>query len=194
MQKVEKHVVRKGDALYCTLDTLSFRAKNLYNSALYSVRQYFFKTSKYKHHNQVINDFTQQGQADYVALPRKLSQQTIRLVGQNFRSFFGLLALKNASGYDKQVRIPSYLPKRGRYVITFPRDTISKKSVEVSDGLYEHTLCSRDLNLKVRSRVLNPDMVRVVPRGNHYVVEVVYTVPDVVMVPRWWLTEGCFDY
>lgn len=181
MQKTEQHIIKKSNSNYATLDELSFLTKNLYNSALYDIRQHYFTTQKYKHHNQVITDFTKINQVDYIALPRKVSQQTIRLVGQNFRSFFGALTSKKKNKSNAKVRIPNYLPKAGRYTVTFPKDSLSKKVEVLKEGLFEHTLCARELNLKIKSKIKNPDMVRVIPKSSYFVVEVVYTVDDVIV-------------
>lgn len=183
MQRTERHIIRQNNENYSVVSVLSFLAKNLYNSALYDVRQHYFEHKEYKHHNQVITDFTRVNQPDYIALPRKVSQQVIRLVGQNFRSFFGLLKAKQNGSLKTQIKLPKYLEKNGRYVLAFPKDALSKKVVEINDGLFEHTLCGRELGLKIKSRVPNPDMVRIVPKNDYFVIEIVYTVNDVDAVP-----------
>lgn len=47
MQLVERHIIKKGNYYYKELDETSYKSKNLYNSALYYVRQQFFNTGKY---------------------------------------------------------------------------------------------------------------------------------------------------
>lgn len=39
---VERHIIKKSNSLYKELDMLCRLSKNLYNIALYIVRQYYF--------------------------------------------------------------------------------------------------------------------------------------------------------
>ena len=47
MQLVEKHVICRSDPRYATLDAACFASKNLYNAALYEVRQAYIHEGKY---------------------------------------------------------------------------------------------------------------------------------------------------
>ena len=90
MQLVEQHIVKKNSPWYKELSEVLWRSKNLYNSTTYAVRQYYFETKKYLNYSQVQKKFQEECQQDYEALPRKVSQQTMRMVDQNFKSFFWL--------------------------------------------------------------------------------------------------------
>ena len=106
---IEKHIIKKYNSLiYNELDRLCFLSKNLYNSALFAIRQHFFDTEKYLNKFELINKFTKEQQQDYIALPRKVSQQVIYQVDQNFKSFFSLVKNKKSRG---KVKIPKYLDK-----------------------------------------------------------------------------------
>ena len=41
MQLVEKHMISKTDARFALIDRAAFASKNLYNTALYEIRQHF---------------------------------------------------------------------------------------------------------------------------------------------------------
>jgi len=41
MQLAEKHVISKSDPRYAVIDRAAFASKNLYNAALYEIRQSF---------------------------------------------------------------------------------------------------------------------------------------------------------
>lgn len=73
----ERHIIKQNNKHYKELDNLCFLSKNLYNSALYSIRQYYFQNKKYLNKFQLINEFTKNNQVDYIQLPRKVSQQVI---------------------------------------------------------------------------------------------------------------------
>jgi putative transposase len=50
MQLVEQHVIGGNDPSYTVIDEVAFRPKNLYNAALYEMRQAFFTDSCYPCH------------------------------------------------------------------------------------------------------------------------------------------------
>ena len=88
MQLVEKHIVKEGSGDFRVLDELCFNSKNLYNSTLYAIRQEFCKTGLYLSYYKVQKEFQEKNNFDYRQLPAGVAQQTMRLVDQNFSSFF----------------------------------------------------------------------------------------------------------
>ena len=91
MQLVEKHIIKKGHPFYTSLDDLCFKSKNLYNATLYAVRQHFFNTNKFISYYKLQPQFQNDNNPDYRALPANVSQQVMKLVNQNFKSFFSAL-------------------------------------------------------------------------------------------------------
>lgn len=167
----EKIVIKKDNPNYKEIDNLCFLSKNLYNATLYSVRQHFFKEKKFLSYYQVNKTFTETNQPDYRALPAKVSKQTQMLVNNNFNSFFKLLEKKNAGAYDGKVKIPKYLDKiKGRQVVIYPKDALSFKDkgyVKLSKtNLIIETNKTKDVILQVR----------LVPKNNYFVIEIVYEV------------------
>jgi len=60
MKLVQKHIITPNNEFYKDLMDMMHRSKNLYNTALYNVRQYYFKskddtTVKYKYLNYYAN-------------------------------------------------------------------------------------------------------------------------------------------
>lgn len=53
----ERHIIKKNNSLYGELDNLCFLSKNIYNSALYAIRQYYFENKKYLSWVNVNNNF-----------------------------------------------------------------------------------------------------------------------------------------
>lgn len=200
MQLVERHIIKRSDDRFAKLDNLCFRSKNLYNATLYAIRQHYFETKEHLLWTKVTKDFQDRNQADYIALPRKVSVYIMRLVGQNFQSFFGALKSKKAGTNDRPVKIPGYLNKTdGRYVATYTNQAISmewlkKGFIKLSgENVFIKTRRGADLKrvcvgkdkqgkdkYEYKSEV---QQVRVVPKGNHYVVEVIYNVEDVEVLP-----------
>lgn len=74
MQLVERHIIKKGNYYYKELDEISYKSKNLYNSALYYVRQQFFNTGKYINYESLYRKFYDEQQPDYFSLPANVAQ------------------------------------------------------------------------------------------------------------------------
>lgn len=171
MYLVERHIIKNNKEL----DELCFKSKNLYNKALYLVRHHYFKTKSYLNYYEVNRLMVDSKDDNYYALPTRASKQTLRLLNRNFESFFALLKKKRSGNHDKPVRIPGYLDKDGRYVTIFPKDAVSK--VYLRKGIIKLSRLSIEIPTKVTES--NIVEVRVLPRNNHHVIEVVYKVDEV---------------
>ena len=85
---------------------LSYYSARLYNVGLYSVKQYYFNNNAYL--NYAKNYHECKTNENYKLLLSDTSQQILRIVDRNFKSFFGLLKLKTQGKYTEKVRIPHY--------------------------------------------------------------------------------------
>ena len=177
---VERHIIKSNSLEYNELDNLCFLSKNLYNTALYRIRQHYFNTGKYLNKFQLINELTKEKQVDYIALPRKVSQQVIYQVDQNMTSFFKLLKLKNSGKYERKISLPYYKEKNGRNLLIFTNQAISKKQLETNKIIkfgknIQTTICTKQEFIQ---------QVRIVPHGNDYIaVEVLYNKPEPLLKP-----------
>lgn len=162
MRLVERHIIKQSDIRYRELDSLMFLSKNLYNAALYSVRQFYFENKKYLSYYDLQKVFQTNKNVDYYALPCKVSQQILKMVDQNFKSFFGSLRLKN----NKKVRIPKYLDKNGRYNLIYTNQAISLKR----KGYVKLSLT----NCYIKTNKQNIQQVRVFKKNNIITIEIVY--------------------
>ena len=163
---VERHIIKKSNSLYNKLDMLCILSKNLYNFTLYTVRQFYFENKKYINWINVNNQFIKEKQSDYYALPCKVSQQTLKMVDQNMKSFLSALNAKKS-----KPRLPKYLDKvKGRFVVTYTNQAISKK--ELKKGY----IALSKTNIRIKTKVQNVQQVRIVPQNNVIVVEVLYKV------------------
>ena len=162
----ERHIIKKTNPLYSELDNLCFLSKNLYNSALYTVRQYYFENKKYLSWVNINNNFVKDKQVDYYALPCKVSQQTLKMVDQNMKSFFNAIKAKKS-----KAKLPKYLDKvKGRFLVTYTNQAIGKKALQ--NGYVELS----KTNIKIKTKVKDVKQVRIVPQNNFIVVEVLYEV------------------
>lgn len=172
MKLVERHIIKTSDKRFKDLDKFTHLSKNLYNAGLYAVRQHFFEHGTFLSYVDNCHNFSKENNIDYRALPSKVAQQTLKMVEQNFKSFFSLLKLTNKGEYIKKVNIPRYLNKDGRYLTIFTNQAISKKWLK--KGYIK--LSGLDVLIKTKQR--NVNQVRIVPKGNHIVVEVLYEVQE----------------
>lgn len=169
MLLVEKQIIRSSNPLYKELDHLCFLSKNLYNITLYTIRQHYFNTKKYLSYFSIVKDFAKDSQVDYRALPAKVSQQTLRLVDQNMKSFFALLKKKKANKYTNPVHLPKYLDtKTGRQTVHYTKQALGLKK----DGFVK--LAKSDIEFKTSVPNSNIQYLKLVPCGNHIKVLIGY--------------------
>lgn len=166
----ERHIVKPSSPLFSECDNLSFLAKNLYNSTLYYQRQSLFE-SDFQNYYAVNREFTHTNQLDYRALPAKVSKMIQKLVDKNFKSYFALVKKKNTGGYSPRVKPPKYLDKtEGRCIVPYPKDALSLKV----DGYVKLSKTSIMIKTSVPKESIQG--ARIVPKGNHYVIEILYKV------------------
>lgn len=165
MKLVEQHIIKTNNPLFKELDILCFLSKNLYNTALYRIRQHYFESNKYLNKFELINELTKEKQKDYVSLPRQVSQGVVMQVDMNFKSFFGSIK-SNKVNHKKS--IPKYLKKNGRNMLVFPNQSVSIK--ELRNNKLKLSGCKNSID------VLNTNIkqVRVIHKTYYIVIEIVY--------------------
>ena len=173
MNLTETHQIRPNHKLYSICDELCFKSKNLYNAALFEFRQSFFDkeldTLTWQNINRIFN---QNNQFDYRELPSKVSNTVLKKLGNNISSFWSLV---KKSDYNEKVRLPKYLHKTdGRFIVEFNKQTFSNKRDENNNLI----ICQSNLNLKIPTKVEKSQQVRIVPKTDCYVIEVIYEVKE----------------
>ena len=86
MKLAQRHIIKKGHKFWAEIDELSWQSKNLYNAANYIIRQNFIYGHGYLTYNQM--DLVMKQTPQYKALPAKVSQQVLRGLEKNWKSFF----------------------------------------------------------------------------------------------------------
>jgi putative transposase len=169
MQLVEQHVIRANSPQFVAVDKATFAAKNLYNAANYLVRQSFITGTGYLDYYDV--HALMKVHEAYQALPRKVSQQVLRMLDKNWQSFFAALNAyaANPSMFKKRPGLPGYLHKTGgRYMLVYTIQALSKPAL--ARGVIQPS----GLALRIQTHQTRIAQVRIVPKGRFYVVEVVY--------------------
>src|SRR2546428_2997565 len=89
MQLVEQHVIGRTDPRFTLIDQAAFASKNLYNAALYEIRQSFIHEGKYLNYNTIQKRM--QSHEAYKALPAKVAQQVLIQLDNAWQAFFEAL-------------------------------------------------------------------------------------------------------
>ena len=156
MDLTEKEIIYSTDERFVLIKDLCHLSKNLYNAALYDVRQYYFETKSYRTWQSQKLVFTKNHNPDYYALQSNLAGEVLMQVGRQFIGFFN-------DKSNKKKRIPKYKNKNGYNIITFPKLAISKYiKFDRYKQLYTYTLCKKSYNLKIQSSKPNIKMIKFV--------------------------------
>jgi IS605 OrfB family transposase len=169
MRLVEKHVIKRSSPYWKEVDKLAFKSKNLYNRANYEIRQHFFETNQILSYNEMASRM--QSEESYRELPRKVSQQVLRCLDRNWKAWKEATKVyrKNPSKFLGKPKLPKYKDKeKGRNLLVYTIQAISSK--ELRKGWIK--LSGTNLLFSCRQEPINE--VRIVPRLNYYVMEVIY--------------------
>lgn len=125
---VQSNVIRhlsKGQ--YQTLRELCQLSNNLYNVALYNVRQYFFMQKLFLNYESNYHEC--KDNENYVLLQAGVAQQTLKVVDRSFKSFFNLLKKCKTGDYRyHDVKMPHYRKKGGYFNLILSTNAISVKN------------------------------------------------------------------
>ncbi len=171
MQLVEQHIISKNDPSYEAIDQAAFASKNLWNAANYVVRQSFIHEGIYLDNVKVFQQI--KSHEAYQALPRKVSNQVLIQLHKAWVAFFEAMAewREHPERFLGRPHLPKYKHKtEGRNLLVYEKGAISKRALK--RGLL--SLSALGEQVKTRQKKETIVQARVVPRGTHYVIEVVY--------------------
>lgn len=172
MRLVERHIIGGGHRHFGQIDELAFRAKNLFNLATYTTRQEFFATGRVLTY-ETLYERLKDTEA-YAALPAKVSQQVLRGVGSDWKSFKAARAEygRHPEKFRARPRVPSYKDKQsGRHLLVYTIQALSRPALRYGFITPSGTI------FQIPTAARGVRQVRIVPRRNHYVLEVVYEQP-----------------
>ena len=170
MQLVEQHMIDRKDPRYVLIDEAAFKSKNLYNAALYEMRQTYIFEGRYLTYNEM--DKRMQQHEAYQALPAKVAQQVLIQLDKAWTSFKEARKAyeEDPSKFTGRPCLPKYKHKtEGRNMLVYTVQALSKPGMR--DGLIRPS----GLPITVETEYILVDQVRIVPRHGYYVVEVIHT-------------------
>lgn len=143
---VQSNVIRHlSKEQYQTLRELCQLSNNLYNVALYNIRQYFFNQKLFLTYESNYHEC--KDNENYVMLQAGVAQQTLKVADRSFKSFFNLLKKCKTVDYRyHDVKIPHYRKKGGYFNLI-----LSTNAISVKDGYFK-------LPISREYRKTHPDM------------------------------------
>ena len=139
-QQVSKY---KYKQLYILFKKLCKYSKNLYNSALYNIRQYFFNTNKYLNYNN--NYHSIKNNINYKLCEAQIACNILHIIDESFKSFFTL----KEKGF--KCNIPKYLDKNDYFILPTNKIHINKNNEWIIPLSYQ-ILKEYNLTLKSKNR------------------------------------------
>ena len=173
MQLVERHLIRKDDPRFAALDRAAFASKNLYNQANYQIRQSFIHEGKYLPYAEIFHRLKQHDA--YRALPRKVSNSILLQLHKNWLSFFEAMQAyrDDPTSFTGRPKLPGYKDKeKGRFLLIYDKQALGKRAFKKTGKLVPS-----GLPLAIATKLTDWEkiaQVRIVPRLDGYMVEVVY--------------------
>lgn len=169
MTLTERHIIHKSNVNFKKIDNLCFLSKNLYNVGLYILKHYYMETGKHLGYNKLYRKLFDESQIDFRALPVDISQQILMQIERSYRSFFASIVSYNKSKnkFNSVPRPPKYKDKNGRNILVF-----TKNLTRLKDS-YIHFPKRTKLH-PIKTKQQSIQQVRIIPKLDHYVIEVVY--------------------
>ena len=113
---------------YAMLREMCQYSNNLYNVALYNIRQYYFQEKKFLKYEE--NYHVCKENENYGLLQAGVSQQILKVADRSFKSFFNLIKKAKSGEYRfKDIKMPHYREKGGMFNLI-----LSTNAINVKDG------------------------------------------------------------
>ena len=173
MQLVERHLIRNDDPRFAPIDQAAFASKNLYNQANYQIRQSFIHEGHYLPYAEIFHRLKHHD--CYRALPCKVSNSILIQLHKNWLSFFAAMEAyrEDPTSFTGRPRLPGYKDKeKGRNILIYDKQALGKRAFKKTGKLVPS-----GLPLPIATNITDWEkmaQVRIVPRLDGYMVEVVY--------------------
>ena len=163
--RVVSNYLRLSNQQYYLIDTLAYHAKNLYNVAVYNIRQHYHEyqenseillgirpdiavksespirsflpyTRKKSFPYKDVSNYAQtKPNENYSLLHSDVAQQTLRSVEEAYKSYFALLRMYRQGEIKDCPHPPRYLDKNGRFKMAFPASHLTIRGGYVTLGM-----------------------------------------------------------
>jgi len=175
MRRVEQHVIEKTHPQFRAIDEMALASKNLWNLANYSVRQACIFQRTYLNNTATFHRLKET--EAYKALPAKVANQVLLQLHGAWTAFFEAMEVyrEHPERFRGRPGVPKYLHKtRGRNLLVFELGCIWKAELR----LREIAVSQLGRIGETKQQPNSVHQVRIVPKVDHYVVEVVYETEE----------------
>lgn len=159
------------------LNEMTFLSKNIYNSSLYEIKNYYNSTGEFLIYEKNWNIIKLTD--NYIKLPSQVAQQSIKMVDRSIKSFFSSIKKrKKYSNYDKTINLPKFLKKDAHYVLIYTKQSMNIKENKIN--LY----LSKYLTNKYKTKLIVdlPDYIkdneikeiRIIPKNKWFDLHIIY--------------------
>ena len=164
MRLVERHIIKDN-----RFENICQKSGLLYNYVLYQVRQGVFSGNYLKEY-ELSTKLGKENQFDFRNLPCNVSQQVVKQVFQNIKSWIKLKKdyEKNPSKYASKPKLPGYKRGKKQNMLVF-----TTRTCRIKNG-YIHF--AKDIVKPIKTNIGENKLcqVRIIPQATCYVVEVIY--------------------
>lgn len=169
MYFVERHIIRDD-----RFKDWCIKAKNLYNQSLYYWRQSIFGNIKYFNEYELMKLFAEYNEENFRALPANTSQQIIKGLFKNIKSWHKCRKeyTKNPSKFSGKPKLPRYKKELSELYFTYVQ-------IRPVNGYLNFPKMMGIKPIKTNTTKSNFKQCRIIPKSNHFIVELIYIVPDI---------------
>ena len=167
---------------YAYLAEMCRYSNNLYNVALYSIRQYYFENKLFLTYTN--NYHVCKTNENYKLLQAGVSQQILKIVDRNFKSFFSLIKKAKRGEYRfHDIELPRYRKRGDMFVLVLSTNAIhiwgGYLKIPISRAFKKlHPDCDIKIAVPERLREKRIKEIRILPfnRGKYFKIQYVYEV------------------
>lgn len=173
MKLVERHIIKKNNSEWKTIDHLCFLSKNLYNYSVYKIREQFEKDGKFLNYNTLEKELRTTKNENYINLPNNSSQQILMVLEKNYISFYQALRSwkRDKTKFKGCPKPPKFKDKtKGRNLVIF---TYTQVHIN-ENGFIKFPKKTGLKPLKTKVEIDKLKQVRIIPQSSCYIIEVIY--------------------
>ena len=169
MRLVERHIIKDN-----RFEGVCQKSGLLYNYVLYQVRQGIFSGNYLKEYD-LSTKLGRENQFDFRNLPSVVSQQVVKQVFQNFKSWIKLKKdyERNPSKYEARPGLSKYKKGKKQNILVF-----TNLSCRIKNG-YIHFIKNIVEPIKTNIGDQKLCQVRIIPQATCYIVEVIYEKKEI---------------
>ena len=157
------------------LNELFLNSKNLYNQALYEIKQ-SLKNDKFLFYNDLnklmMNKINLDGNINYKLLKAQVSQQILMNLDKNVKSYFKSIKdwSKNKSKYKSMPKLPNYKKDKNLLIYTNQCSSIKNNIINLSKDIK----IKLPLNKSIKYDFNNYKQIRLIPNNKYITIEIIY--------------------